>query len=339
MKKTLAFTLLALLAPSTALADGARWTTSIPLDRIASVPLAADEQLRIDGAVRSSFDGSTWNAARSGAAGADVGTGWLDFAAGGLRVVGEDAKTQAVEVVPNGTGSACVAAGVASPCLVPRVDAIAHDRLLSRSELLGTVSGTFSVSAVPKPTVIPPLMPRLMRAAAGVASILALYAGLRAWRASASSAIGRVRRLARRARAVVSSDPTMAPLASRIDAMCERAERLAATRDKCVARLGKIDLRGLERRRAVYALDVGSDAKAVLSWIDAERREADMLAHDIKACDAALEQIASAIAVIEHRSHGERRVAAGDLLDEVGSELRARDAAIAEVEWSIGRAA
>jgi hypothetical protein len=138
---------------------------------------------------------------------------------------------------------------------------------------------------------------------------------------------------------VFDRDPTMAPLAARVSSMVERAERIDKTRERSIARLSKIDLRGLARRRAAYALESGPDARAVVTWIDAERREAEMLVHDVKACEAALEQIVSAIAVIDHRAHAERPEKASDLLDEVGHELRARDAAIAEVEWSIGRAA
>jgi hypothetical protein len=206
--------------------------------------------------------------------------------------------------------------------------------------MLATLEGEFQVAAFaaapPAPTFAP-RGPMLARGIALLATLAALFAGLRAFVAHRKRLIVSVRRATARARRAIGADVMMAPLGPRIEALAERADRLAAARDKAAARLARIDVRALVRRRDRYALDGSPEALAVVAWIDAERREAALLSADVARCDAGLEQIVSALAVIELRAGAERPEGADRVLAEVGRELGSRDAALAEVEWAVGR--
>jgi hypothetical protein len=134
---------LAVLAALT-LSRPAQADQPLNLSEIAPVALDGFATITISGVLRSSHDGSLIDATttRAGDDGTAQPGGFLDVEAGGLRVVWRDLDRHVFRMVATGSpGPLCGAAKVSSPCLVPRLGALAQERLLGVREFAQTLSG------------------------------------------------------------------------------------------------------------------------------------------------------------------------------------------------------
>ncbi len=324
----------------------ARASTSFSpsLDRV--VPLTGELVLR--GELRSALDGSTFDAVTQhdrfpalsgGGASARLG-GLYDPDAGGLRVVEQDPEQHVYRLAPNGKmGVACRLAGVDEPCLVPRLAALAHERLVTADELAATLSGHIEAdllpgAGLPRPSVS---QTRALLWLAGFGALLGTWAQVRRGRrAQRQTTFGQVRVAAAQARRALRGEPTLARARDRIPALLVRAEQLEGTRRDCVLRLARLDAAGLQRRRAAWAGSSAPDAPAALSALAVEAGEAEQLGADLAAAVAGMERIASVLRTLALRARadrGTRAVAADDdPVDALLGELALRDAAASEAE-------
>jgi hypothetical protein len=299
---------------------------SIAIDRMTTpAGIAGDPGagLRVSGAVTTSTDGSVFDAVFAWTpGGTDPVTGGLfDLAAGGLRVVEAHPEAHAYVLAPHGDpGPACVAAGVASPCLVPRLPALAHARLRTAREFAGTLSGSVSVAMADPPSApgwvewaeraTPPL------AAIALVLVLAIVA-----RRRAGTPLARVRSEARRALRATRSDATLRGVRAQIAVMLEHAIALDVARRACARRLGALrPIRG--------------DAPAIAPWFDAERAEAGRLERDRAASLAGLARIEAALRWVTVRTRARRDEPTtpppADPAESLVAELALRDHAIDE---------
>jgi hypothetical protein len=283
-----------------------------PLDAPTHVP----GEVIMRGELRSSLDGSAFDAITQDDhfppfRGGDLRLGGLyDPEAGGLRVAEQDLQHHVFRLVPLGTpGRGCLVAGVPSPCLVPRVDALAHERLLTEEAFRATLLGSVTAELVPGPT--PPLLTSSETSAVGwfaaVAALLGAGAlGRMARRLRRATAIGQVHVAAAAARRALRGDATLARARETIDDLVGRADALERTRRACAARLKKLDPAGLESRRAVWAGSQSPEAIAALAALAAEAAEAEQLAADLVATVAGLERIASSLRALALRTRADR---------------------------------
>lgn len=317
--------------------------TPVALDRVTALALAPGGEVVVVGVVRTSRDGSSFDAVMQAdglSPGALRAGGLFDLAAGGLRVVAQRPDLHEYTLTPTGSpGSACVAAGVGTPCLVPRLGELAHERLMTATELATTMTGTMEVAGI----VVPPLplvSPETGRGL-GLAALVAL-AGALAWlalsvlRRRARTALGRVRSAAREALRATRRDPSLGRVRQEVRAMMARAQHLEASRRACTARLSRIDRASLERRREAAARSSSPDAADALSWLTAECAEAERLRSDLASCVLGLARIESALRVVALRARPGRgtraRVAVVDPVDAAAMELALRDDALLEAE-------
>lgn len=321
------------------------------LDAVVPVPMSTGDSIVLSGAVRTSIDGTlldAWTQANENPKlSAETRLGGLyDFEAGGLHVVEQNTETHVYKVVPTGSvGPACTAARVASPCLAPRFAQIAHERLVTEAELAQSLTGGVAIDYIAAPVVPPPPVPAMTPAetrgleALGVASLIALLGtgAFFAARARRSTPLGQVRTAARQARRATRRDATLAGIRRQIDTLVVRAESLDVARRACLAKLAKMDLAGLEQKRAGWGKSQAPEAGEALAWLTAESAEAARLQSDLSSTVVGLERIASALRVLALRAREHRgtraRVATGqDPVDMLGAELDLRDDAIAEAE-------
>ncbi len=324
--------------------------TPLALDRITALQLDAGAQIVVHGAVSTSVDGSVFDAAMQAdglSPGAMRAGGLFDLAAGGLRIVQQSVDRHEYTLASTGTpGPACAALGIGSPCLVPRLAVLAHERLKTSAELANTLSGAVQLEGVIAPPV-PPVSPQTASALSAGAVVAALaifaWAALVIRRRRAQSALGRVRAAAREAIEATRRDPTLERVRAQVLAMLTRAEQLDQARSACVARLARIDRANLERRRQAMARSSSPEAGEALAWLTAECAEAERLQSDLSSSLVGLERIESAMRVVSLRvreGRGTRaRVAHADPVDAAALELVLREEALIEVEAVIDRTA
>jgi hypothetical protein len=334
----LAATLLALAAGSAAAA------TAVLTPRL-DAPTPIPGEVIVRGELRSSLDGSTFDAVTQvdhfpALAGQGPRLGGLyDPEAGGLQVAEQDPGRHVFRLVPRGgPGRGCLAAGVRSPCLVPRLEALAHERLVTEEAFRATLDGRVLAELEPLPA--PPALSSSEASALGwftvVAALLGAGAlGRMARRIRRATAIGQVRAAAAAARRALRGDATLARARGTIDELVARADALERTRRACAARLEKLDPAGLESRRAAWAASPSPEATAALAALGAEAAEAEQLVSDRVATVAGLERIASSLRALALRTRadrGTRAVAADDPVDALLGELELREAAASEAE-------
>lgn len=320
-----------------------------PLNRTIGLSLRPGEEIAIRGSVRTSFDGTVFDAAtRTDTLPSGTATradGLFDAVGGGLTVVASDPLTHAVRLVATGAeGPGCRAAGVASPCLVPRARGLAHERLLTETEFIDTLTGRIEVVALKPPPIFiaPTTRHTLSIAAFALAAALFSAIGIHFARARRKSALGQVRVFARTAKKATRTDGTLAAVSTQIDDLVVRAEHLDEARRACIARLAKIDRGALERKRAAYASSTAPDAAETLAWVSAECAEAARLDADLASSINGLEKIASALRVIAlhaRAGRGTRTRIGTDPTGELANELRMRDEALEETEEATARVA
>ncbi len=323
--------------------------TPLALDRVTALDLDTGAQIVVHGAVSTSVDGSVFDAAMQAdglSPGAMRTGGLFDLAAGGLRIVQQSVDRHEYTLASTGTpGPACVAAGIGSPCLVPRLAVLAHERLKTSTELASTLTGGVQLEGVIAPPVAPVDSEALgvMSAAGGVVvTAVAVWTALVLRRRRAASAIGRVRNAAREAIRATNGDPSLAAVRKQVQAMLARAEQLDTARRAHAARLARIDRASLERRREAMARSTAPEAAEALAWLTAECAEAERVQSDLSSSLVGLERIESAMRVVSLRAREGRgtraRIAHADPVDATALELVLREEALGEVDAEIERA-
>jgi hypothetical protein len=312
----------------------------VPLDRVTPLSLDPGAHVVLHGIARTSLDGSVFDALAQWdglAAGASRAGGLFDPVAGGLRIAEARPDRHEYVLESEGTpGSACVAAGVPSPCLAPRLAEIGHERLRTAAELASTLSGALEV----EPAIEPAVAPATLRAVATVASVLAVAAIVVALvaivRRLARSPMGRVRSAAGEAMRATRGDTTLQRLRGQVHVLLARAAQLDVARRECARRLRRIDRLGLAKRTEACARSAAPEAVETMTWLAAEHAEAARLEADLAASTVGLERIESALRVLAMRARAHRGVSArarrADPVDAVAVELELREEGLAEAE-------
>jgi hypothetical protein len=310
----------------------APFTMKLPLDRVTALSMEPGAVVGVSGRVTASIDGSSFDAANL-----------FDFAAGGLHVVDTDPAHFAYVLAPTGQSMpACAAAG-GLPCLVPRLDVLAHQRLHTATELASTLSGSIELESHPKPSAAPAIVSMLTILALGLGAALALaWAAVRLSRRAAKTALGRVRLAARAALRVTHGDATLLGVRTLIRALVARARQLDALRRACARKLARIDRGALERRADACARSTVPVAGAALESFAAESAAAAQLESDHGAAVLELERIESTLRTVTLRVAGAGRpfarrlrlgdgAAGADPVSGLLTELDLREQAIEEV--------
>ena len=310
----------------------APFTMALPLDRVTAIAIEPGTRFEIHGRVVASVDGSSFD-------GAEL----FDFRSGGLQVV--DTIPDRVAYVLEATGQdapACAALGAPSPCLIPRLATLAHERLRTETEFASTLSGGIALEARSPAGVLPPGASHgAASAARGLAgaclvAVFVWVAVVLARRAGQTS-MGRVRVAARRALRATRGDATLEPVRQRIRALVDRARVIDDVRRSSTRTLSRVDRAALDRRAHALALAPVPQAAAASAGIEAERAEVARLDGERASAVVELERIESALRVVALRARtraadfGEPRAAsAPDAVDTLIGELDLRDQAIAE---------
>jgi hypothetical protein len=268
----------------------------------------------------------------------------FDLASGGLRLVEQHPERHEYVLASSGdAGVACASAGVPSPCLVPRVASLAHERLKTQGELLATLHGGVEldgVIAAPLPLVAPATLARASVAGVLVLAVVLSLLLVRWPHRRSRTALGRVRAAARVALRALRGDTSSDRLRSEIRAMLVRAHELDEARRACARRLSRIDRGALDRKRDAYARSTSPEAAETLAWLTAEQAEAERLESDLSSSVLGLQRIESALRVVTLRVREDRgtraRIGRGDPVDAAAAELRIRDEALEETARVIG---
>ncbi len=305
----------------------------VHLDRPQHLALRRGDTLVMHGHVASDHDGMAWDALTHDD-GKEVSEGGLYVLDGvGLRVEKHEAARHLTRFIATGEPAPrCAAAGVAPPCLVPRVAALAHERLLTTDAFVATLRGSMVIAEVPAPVPVS----FGQRAGRVIGSTLALGLPLAALvllfiARRRRSPIGRIHTAARDARAAIRLDPTMARVGAEIDGLVARGQELVDAREVHLARRVRLDRDAVERKLAIWSRRSGAAAEETLEWLRKERAEIDKLDADIASCDEALEQIAASLRVIALSGRA-RRDERPRALTEVRDELAFRERARAELD-------
>jgi hypothetical protein len=302
------------------------------------------DELVVKGVLRSSLDGSAFDAITQrggypGSSGAEPRLGGLyDLEAGGLRVAMQDPAAHVYRLVGTGQiGPACRAAGVASPCLVPRMRALAHERLVTADDLGASLSGNIELELLPPPVLSRTEGRTLVGVAVGLLALVAWAAGWALRQRRRRSAIGQVHAAAAQARRATRGDATLAPLRTAVDALVARAEELEEVRRSSSRRLSGIDRAALDERRLLWTSRASDpDAAHAVTMLAAETAEANQLEADLSASLAGIDRIASSLRALALRTRQHRgtraRAAENDPVDAMLGELELRQAALGEAE-------
>ncbi|MEO6418798.1 MAG: hypothetical protein ABIP39_05295 [Polyangiaceae bacterium] len=289
------------------------WVRNAPLDQAIPLNIVPGEEVLVDGAVISSFDGSSYDA-----------VAWFDLDGSGLRLGKPRERSLARVFEATGEdGPRCRAVGLASPCLAPRSRDLAHDRLLTEQEFVHTLHGAFEVTGSRTP--VPTFTPGEERGArlGALSALLAMFAGvgLVARKKKNATPLGQVLLAAREARHRTRGDVTLSALRSQIDTLVARARELDRIHRACA-----------DRQKWLENVS-GARHQKVTAWAATERAEADRIEADRTGALTELAQIASALRVIALSTQSsELKGATEDPLAAVAEELTLREDARREVE-------
>ena len=297
------------------------------------------EEIVLKGTLRTSFDGTVYDAITRTDLRPDGPVtrrgGLFDPESSGFHVTSHDAAKHEVHLVATGaSGQACAAAGMAAPCLIPRIAEAAHERLLTESEFKATLVGhlTADLPEAPPPAVAP------ARVAGSATSLVGFFLALLAlvglFVAKRQEPMSAVKRAASRALSEIKGDRAFATLRAKIDALLLHAEKLDAARRTTEGRLAKLDLPKLEEK--VRVLVNAGAAADVRGWAEKELEEGRNLQRDHEKAVFGLGRVVSALGVVALASREERGVrvddSVKDALAEVEDELAMREQALAEAE-------
>lgn len=266
---------------------------------IVALAMSPGDRVTLAGSVATAWDGTVFDA-RS----------LVDPEAGGLAFESSANGVTTLRATGN-PGPACAAAGVASPCLVPRLPELAHARMLSTEELRATLRGDLVIEVVP--LVAAPIPPsRAPWVLAIVSAVVAIALSLR--KRLRATPLGRVMAAAAEARRATANDPTLVVLREEIDRLTTEARE--------IDRL---------RRAARSTL-----ARAATATHAEEHDELRNIEADLGAAEARLAEIAAALRLIPLRAREHRDLAKklprGQAMKSVTRELELRERALAEIE-------
>jgi hypothetical protein len=292
-------------------------------------------ELVVRGSVTTTNDGTIFDAARrTQTSGPNAGTrpgGIYELDRAGLRVSAYDEKTHTVHLVSSGAAApACAAAGLAAPCLVPRTKDLAFERLLTQEEFARTLTGSLDADIPTSPVAAVETPSHALSYGAGVAGLALIafvVAGVR--RDRRQTLLAQIQAAAKKARAATEGDVTLAELAKKVKTLTERAEVLDKTRQSLEARLATVDRAAFEKKKAEIAAGTDDEHKKhVLEVLAREVAETEKLETDLKAANAGLERILTALRVIPLSTRGDKNVRVkadkGDDVDAALSELDMR---------------
>ncbi len=327
MKRFLAFAALAVAMTSGA----ARGDDQLLLSLDATTPLlmGQGDTLVVTGVILSSASGAPLEP-----------TAAFDLEAGGLEAAPtpeRDHRPGLAQFRATGrVGTACAAAGMASPCLVPRLSEYAHQRLMTTADFRRTLSGSWTLEMLhPAPAAAPVARESYAAPVVGLGALAAAAAAMFArLRRRKRTPIGDVYAAALTARKATRGDLTLAIVRTQIDELVARAEMLEAARIESRARLAAIDRTALERKREAWSRSSSPDAPDAVEWVTAELAEAARLESDLASSLAGIDRIGAALRVLALRSRQHRgtraRASTADPVDALVSELDRRDAALSE---------
>jgi hypothetical protein len=187
---------------------------------VTALALGPSDRLELRGTIVSHHDGARFGPSEL-----------VDPEAGGLRVV--ERRGDVLVLASAGTvGPACAAAGLSSPCLVPRLPELAHARLLSVEELRASLDGALVLET--SRTVAPLARPqRPHRASTSFWATTAVLVGLAGlgilWavrRPGRRALLDEVLAAAAVARRAVRGDETLRAVGLEIDRLVEEARDL-----------------------------------------------------------------------------------------------------------------
>jgi hypothetical protein len=310
--------------------------------------LAHGGEVVVQGSLRSSFDGTVFDAAyrtdttKTGPASRPGGFYETDKA--GLRVASYDEKTHTVHLVASGMDApACAASGLAGPCLVPRAKDLAFERLLTQEEFAKTLSGSMDASVPAGPSLAVETPSHVLSyLSAGGGLLLLSWLVAASLRARRSTKIAQVRIAAKKAEHATGDDVTLKELRNKVKLLVERAEHFEKTRQTLEARLATLDKNALLHKQRELS-GAGDEAKDVLLVIERELKEHDKLEADLRAANAGTERILAALRVIPLTTRTDRNVRVktdqADPVDLALSELDMREEATEETEQLVARSA
>ncbi len=296
----------------------------LPLDRVTALALDDGARVEVHGRVGTTVDGAIFDA-----------MGLFDFAAGGLRVVGHDATQFGYTLEATGeTAEGCVAAGAPSPCFVPRLMALAHERLRTGEDLAATLSGGIELEASPARDGLSATVGKLTTAGLCIAGALMIAWIAIVWpKRLARTALGRVRIAARRALRATRGDATLDRARTQIRVLVDRAVELDTVRRACARKMCRIDRGALSRRLDACARSGVEGAAGALACLTAEEAVAARLERDHASSVIELERIESALRVVALRADGRRdHSPRSDPVDALVAELDLRDQALVEAD-------
>ena len=296
----------------------------LPLDRVTALALDDGARVEVHGRVATTVDGATFDP-----------MGLFDFEAGGLCVVGHDATQSAYTLEATGEiAEGCAAVGAPSPCLVPRLAALAHERLRTAGELASTLSGGIELEARPARDGLSAMVGKLTIAGLCIAGALMIAWVAVVWpKRLARTAIGRVRIAARQALRAARGDATLDRARTQIRILVDRALELDTVRRACARRMDRIDRGALARRVDACARSPAPGAAGALACLTAEQAEAARLERDHASSVVELERIESALRVVTLRADARRGLSPkSDPVDALVAELDMRDQAIVEAD-------
>jgi hypothetical protein len=316
----------------------------LPLDRVTALALDPGASVVVRGVTTTTVDGSSFDAAMQYdtlATSAWHPGGLFDLAAGGLRIVEQHPERHEYVLASDGRpGPACAAAGAPSPCLVPRLATLAHERLKTQGELASSLTGGVELQGViAPPPVLPETAVRLEGAGVVLAAIVAAGLAVIWLRRRALTPLVRVRRAAREALRATRGDPTLDAVRTQVRAMVARAGQLDGSRRACARRLGRVDRTALDLKRRVYAVSAAPGAADALAWLAAEQDETLRVERDLASSVMGLQRIESALRVVTLRVREDRgtraRIARHDPVDGAAVELLLREEAMDEADGTV----
>lgn len=306
--------------------------TALSPQRPIGLSVTKGDSVVVQGLVATQHDGVAWDAVTHLEGDKFVAGGLYRLDGVGLRLEHHDEARHLTRFVVTGEEAPlCALHGLAAPCLVPRLEELAHERLLTTEGFVATLRGTMAVAEQKAPAPVP-AWHRFAKVTGGVLAlavpglVLLLLGAARRRR----TPLGQVYAAAAEARRATRDDPTMERVASEIDGLVARAvdlDRALATHRRRRARLDRAEV---ERKLARLGPETEANEETRL-WLLDERAEIDRLDADIAATAQGLEQIAASLRVIalSGRARRDERPAR---LTGLRDELALRDRARAEVE-------
>ena len=270
----------------------------------APTPLDAHigDRVVIEGTFHSNIDGSDFDAAHVSDSYLGKGErrlrpdGAIDWEQGGLKLVERDWEHhRAVALVVADDAPACRAIGFDGPCIVPRIDVLARERLIARATFLASLSGGLSVATIRPTPGFSWLKVASATSLAAAACVLLVCGAVsmrrrnEAWRRISQEA----RLLERQARTLPNGEAVRKRVASVMVAARRTVEMLKRVDHEAKGASSRVRV-SLEVKRQALLADLNKTREQL-----AVVRLRLALAGDVDEVDAALDALASEVAIGE----------------------------------------